>query len=160
MDPHELCSESFLHLPCQRCRVVSVPGSLSVLDEAFPCALDHSWKVVGQGCEAPAQLNLSSLPGGHSRLSGLRSSDVFGRRVGVASLRVLFNLAEGSVLGRIVLSQAGSVFEEICLQGFILALLVPPHPRSLHAPLSWTARHAGALSVPCPLVKDRVLARG
>jgi hypothetical protein len=37
--------------------------------------------------------------------------------------------------------------------------LVPPHPRSLYALPSWIDRHADGLSVPCPLVADRVLAR-
>jgi hypothetical protein len=44
----------------------------------------------------------------------------------MAYVGVLLHLAGGSVLGRIVLSQARGTFEEVGLKGFIPVLLLTP----------------------------------
>src|SRR5215218_6066249 len=45
IDPHELCRERSLELPCQRCGVGSVPCPLMALNEALPAAFDLAGKV-------------------------------------------------------------------------------------------------------------------
>jgi len=96
------------------------------LNEAFPAALDLAGKVNRQRHEAATQLSLCSLPGRQGSLRRFSRAYVVGRWSRMAYVGVLLHLAEGSVLGRMVLSQARGVFEEEGLKGFIPVLLLTP----------------------------------
>jgi hypothetical protein len=74
------------------------------LHEALATALDLAGKVNRQGHEAATQLSLRPLPGREGSLRGFRGSDIVWRRIGMAPIRILLNLEEGSVLGRVVFS--------------------------------------------------------
>jgi hypothetical protein len=79
------------------------------------------------GCqrrEAPTQLNLRPLPGWEGSLPRFSRSDIDWCRIGIAHIRILLNLDEGSVLCSIVIFQAGGMFKEVGLKGFTPALLL------------------------------------
>ena len=72
------------------------------LNEALPTALDLAGKVNRQRHEAATQLSLRPLPGRERGLRRFRRSDIVVCRIGMAPTRILLNLDEGSVLGRVV----------------------------------------------------------
>jgi hypothetical protein len=115
MSLHEGCREGSLQLRCQRCRVGSVPRSLTTLDEALALAPGVLGKMYSQGLKASSQLNFRPLSGREGSLSSFRRGDVVRRWIWMAGQSILLNLEEGSVLGGIVLLQTRCVFEEVCL---------------------------------------------
>jgi hypothetical protein len=74
------------------------------LHETFATALDLAGKVGRQRREASAQLNLCPLPGREGSLHRFSRSNIVWGWIRMASIRILLNLDEGSVLGCLVLS--------------------------------------------------------
>jgi len=73
-----------------------------LLHEALATAPELAGKVNCQGHEASTQLSLRPLPGREGSLRRFSRSDIVWCRIGMAPIRILLNLAEGSVLGRVV----------------------------------------------------------
>jgi hypothetical protein len=74
------------------------------LYKAFATALDLTGKVGRQRREAPAQLNLRPLPGREGSLRRFSRRDVVQGWIGMARIRIVLQLSEGSVLGVVVFS--------------------------------------------------------
>jgi hypothetical protein len=94
------------------------------LNEALSTAFDLGWKVNCQRHEASTQLDLRPLPGREGSLRRFSRGYVVRCWIRMAYVGILLHLAEGSVLGRIALSQARGVLDEVGLKGFILVLLL------------------------------------
>ena len=116
----EISRERAAQFRCEGRGVGLVPFSLRSLDEALPPALCRTRKVGGQGFKVPAQLSLCSLSRRQGGLHSFSRGYLVQRWIGMAGESIVLDLVESCVLGRIVLFQARSMFEEIGRYGLIL----------------------------------------
>jgi hypothetical protein len=74
------------------------------LHEAPETALDLAGKMGRQRREAPTQLNFRPLPRREGNLRRFSRSDIIWGQIRMASIRILLNVDESSVLGCLVFS--------------------------------------------------------